>query len=156
MMSVQYGGFWRRVMAISIDQLILNFIYLLLFLVELLLPSSPYADRPDVPAGIWGYINGEYLLGHFIIFSLVGMGYFTYFHGATGQTPGKMLLRIKVVRENGKDITYGTALLRWLGYIISGLFFNLGFLWVAFDCKKQGWHDKIAGTVVEHIDDYDL
>ncbi|PIP08224.1 MAG: hypothetical protein COX51_04865, partial [Syntrophobacteraceae bacterium CG23_combo_of_CG06-09_8_20_14_all_50_8] len=45
-------------------------------------------------------------------------------------------------------MTYGIAFLRWIGYFISALPLYIGFLWVAFDGKKQGWHDKLAGTVV--------
>ena len=40
------------------------------------------------------------------------------------------------------------AFLRWIGYMLSSLPLNLGFLWVAFDARKQGFHDKLAGTVV--------
>jgi uncharacterized RDD family membrane protein YckC len=40
------------------------------------------------------------------------------------------------------------AFLRWVGYIISAAGICLGFIWIIFDRKKQGWHDKIAGTVV--------
>ena len=45
-------------------------------------------------------------------------------------------------------MTFGLAFLRWVGYILSGIFLYLGFLWIAWDGRKQGWHDKIAGTVV--------
>jgi len=42
----------------------------------------------------------------------------------------------------------GQLIVRYVGYFISSLFLCLGFLWIAFDARKQGWHDKIAGTVV--------
>jgi uncharacterized RDD family membrane protein YckC len=73
--------------------------------------------------------------------------YFTYFHGTTGRTPGKMLLGLQVVSADGTMITFGTAFLRTVGYFISFIYL-LGFIWAAFDKRKQGWHDKIAGTVV--------
>lgn len=64
-------------------------------------------------------------------------------------TPGKLLLDCEIVNaKDGKPITFQQALLRYLGYFISSLVFGLGFLWVLWDKRKQGWHDKIAGTVV--------
>ena len=65
-----------------------------------------------------------------------------------GRTPGKMAIKVKVVKTDGSPITFGTAILRWIGYIISGLPLGLGFFWIAWDSQKQGWHDKIAGTYV--------
>lgn len=74
--------------------------------------------------------------------------YFTCFVAVTGQTPGKMVLGLKVVPVERGIMTFGMAFLRWVGYIVSSFFFYLGFVWIAFDPRKQGWHDKIAGTVV--------
>jgi len=45
-------------------------------------------------------------------------------------------------------MSYGIAFLRWVSYFISALPLYIGFVWAAFDGKKQAWHDKIAGTVV--------
>jgi uncharacterized RDD family membrane protein YckC len=85
-----------------------------------------------------------------LLYSVIMFAYFTYFHGATGRTPGKMLLGLQVVSADGVPISFGTAFLRTVGYLISSLLFTfpLGFIWAAFDKRKQGWHDKIAGTVV--------
>lgn len=49
---------------------------------------------------------------------------------------------------DGKKIDVVRGLLRYVGYIISAIPFLLGFIWAAFDSRKQGWHDKIAATVV--------
>ena len=76
------------------------------------------------------------------------MFYFTLFHGFGGQTPGKKLLGLRVVQSSGKPMTPGLAFLRWVGYIISQIPLCLGFIWIAFDGRKQGWHDKIAATCV--------
>ena len=67
-----------------------------------------------------------------------------------------MLFCLQVVSADGTPISFGIAFLRAVGYLVSGALFNLGFIWVAFDKRKQGWHDKIAGTVViikEHQND---
>ena len=47
-----------------------------------------------------------------------------------------------------QPISWGKAILRYIGYIISGLVLLIGFIWIAFDARRQGWHDKIAGTYV--------
>lgn len=64
-------------------------------------------------------------------------------------TPGKMLLSAKIVdAKTGKTPTTGQFILRYFAYILSIIPLCLGFIWVAFDSKKQGWHDKLARTVV--------
>ena len=65
-----------------------------------------------------------------------------------GQTLGKMMLRLRVVKKRGGRITVLDALLRNVfGYMVSQIFL-LGYLWALFDGEKQTWHDKMAGTVV--------
>jgi uncharacterized RDD family membrane protein YckC len=64
-------------------------------------------------------------------------------------TPGKMALSLRVVdATTGNTLTVGQSIGRYLGYFVSTIPFGLGLVWVAFDPKKQGWHDKLAGTVV--------
>jgi uncharacterized RDD family membrane protein YckC len=81
-----------------------------------------------------------------VLFS--GVIYFTIFVGSCGQTPGKMLFRLKVVRVDGQEITYGKALLRSLCWILSLLLFGLGFLMIAWTRHKRAIHDMLAGTSV--------
>ena len=50
--------------------------------------------------------------------------------------------------RTGGRLSLGQSVLRYFGYFVSTIPFGLGLLWVAFDPKKQAWHDKIAGTVV--------
>ncbi len=71
---------------------------------------------------------------------------------ASGATVGKKVFGLKVVTEKGNPPGWGRAFLRMgPGYAISNLFLGLGFIWVALDAQKQGWHDKIAGTFVVRI-----
>jgi uncharacterized RDD family membrane protein YckC len=64
-------------------------------------------------------------------------------------TPGKMLVRAKIVdADTGAPPSLGQCIGRYLGYFVSIFAFFLGFLWIAFDPRKQGFHDKLAGTVV--------
>ena len=50
--------------------------------------------------------------------------------------------------KTGNPPTFGQSVIRYLGYYVSTIAFGLGLIWVAFDARKQGWHDKMAGTVV--------
>jgi uncharacterized RDD family membrane protein YckC len=65
-----------------------------------------------------------------------------------GTSVGGVVLGLKVAREDGKQVTFAVALVRALAAAFSIIMCFLGFLWIAWDPYKQGWHDKIAGTVV--------
>jgi len=68
---------------------------------------------------------------------------------ARGTTPGKHVLGMKVVKENGQPAGFGTMLFReWIGKLISGLLFSLGYIWILLDKDRQGWQDKLASTYV--------
>ena len=80
---------------------------------------------------------------------IVPLAYFPYFWTKTGQTPGMKLMGIKVVRDkDGGPVTTGQAILRLIGYWVSGLVFYLGYIWIFVDKRKRGWMDLIAGTIV--------
>lgn len=79
---------------------------------------------------------------------LLGLGYFWFFLAFNaGQTPGKMLMNVRVIKTDGSPIRHSDAVLRYLGYILNDLCFS-GWLWALFDNHTQGWHDKIACTYV--------
>ncbi|MDX1809702.1 MAG: RDD family protein [Sulfurospirillaceae bacterium] len=66
-----------------------------------------------------------------------------------GGTPGKLIMKMYVVDENtGEYLTATQSFIRYIGYFVSTICAFMGFIWIAFDDKKQAWHDKIAGTVV--------
>ena len=70
-------------------------------------------------------------------------------------TPGKLLLGCQVVdAKTFQPVTLGQAVLRYVGYVISLLPVGLGFFWIAWDKRKQGFHDKIANTVVIREDEF--
>jgi uncharacterized RDD family membrane protein YckC len=83
--------------------------------------------------------------------TLLVIGYFTFFWTLVGFTPGKAILGLKILRKNGAKISFGRSVLRFFSYWISAIPLFLGFLWVLWDPKRQGWHDKIAGTQVFYI-----
>lgn len=66
-----------------------------------------------------------------------------------GATPGKMLVRVRIAdaKTLGRP-TRKQFLLRLVGYFLAVLPLTLGILWISFDKRRQGWHDKVAGTVV--------
>ena len=144
-----FGGFWRRSMAFFIDKAILFFISLLILFVGLLALwiGFPARYRDILPGGL-AQLSITFLIAYIFMAALLHMLYFTYFHGTNGQTPGKMILGLQVVQSTGEEMTLGIAFLRWVGYFASTVLFYIGFLWIAVDGKKQGWHDKIAGTLV--------
>jgi hypothetical protein len=65
---------------------------------------------------------------------------------------GKMAVGIKIVGPDGQPPSLVKAVLRYIGYFVSGVALSLGFLWVAFDRKRQGWHDKLANTYTVYSD----
>jgi uncharacterized RDD family membrane protein YckC len=141
-MIIHYGGFWRRFAAIAIDMIILD-----LFTAILALIGNVLVPLDD--GFTWAVVIPYYGMA-----VLINAVYFIYFHGTTGQTPGKKLLGLRVVQADGEPMTLGIAFLRWVGYIISKIPLLLGFIWAAFDDRKQGWHDKIAGTCVVRTTGY--
>ncbi len=76
-------------------------------------------------------------------------GYFVLFTGIKGQTPGKWVAGIIVVDRDGRTPGAGVAIPReMVGKFISTAALGFGLIWLVFDGKHQGWHDKIAGTFV--------
>jgi len=160
----QYVGFWPRFLAFLVDSLVVSVVLAPLMIalygagyfdklnaeMAALLASSgdPSADalriletltRPDSAIMALGDIRVQ--IGFAVTIIL-----FWRFRGAT---PGKMLVKARIVTADGL-VQPSTARLigRFLAYFVSIFGFCLGFLWIAFDRRKQGWHDKIAGTVV--------
>ena len=75
--------------------------------------------------------------------------YFTLFTGWRGQTPGKMLVGIRVVDAAGEDPGLRRAFMREVvGKFLSSTALYVGFLWPIWDAQRQAWHDKIAETWV--------
>ncbi|MDX2136829.1 MAG: RDD family protein [Chloroflexota bacterium] len=86
-----------------------------------------------------------------LVLSLIVLtGYHVYFLTTqNGQTPGKRLVNIRIVKKDGSKLTAADAFLRnVVGYLISNLIFWLGFVWIMVDKDRQGWHDKMVNTIV--------
>jgi uncharacterized RDD family membrane protein YckC len=68
-----------------------------------------------------------------------------------GATIGDIIFGLKVVRADGGQTEWVTVIVRALACFFSIVVCGLGFIWIAFDREKQGWHDKIAGTLVVRL-----
>jgi len=91
--------------------------------------------------GICGVVVGRFT-------PIVALAYFSAMWAWKGTTIGGIVLGLKVVRFDGQPLTFPVALIRGLAAAFSIVVLFLGILWIAWDPEKQGWHDKIAGTVV--------
>jgi len=84
----------------------------------------------------------------YLVSFTISIGYFVYYWGM-GSTRGMRFFRLAVVdAQTGRPIGFGRAGMRYLGYVASVIPCYIGLIWAAFDPKKQGWHDKIANSVV--------
>lgn len=151
--KVNYAGAGRRLVASIVDGLILGVI-----LIPFNMVISAYTNNVSDPGGLYAQgVNSDYSATNVgftylltLLMVVIQLAYYIYFIGSKGQTPGKMALGVKVVRKDGVlKIGYGKAFMREVvGKFISSLVFGLGYLWILWDKEKQGWHDKIANTVV--------
>lgn len=131
----EYAGFWIRVLASIIDSLVMMVVLVPLLVV---LQMLGFANLESTEFS-WLDIAVQILSAVFYI------GCWVKFAG----TPGKRILKLKILdADTGEHLTTGKAIVRYIGYIISAIVLLLGLIWVAFDKKKQGWHDKMANSVV--------
>lgn len=84
-----------------------------------------------------------------ILSFLIGLAYYWYFWTRQeGRTPGKQVMRLKVIKVDGTPISDSDAIVRYFGYLINSAVILLGWLWILVDAEHQGWHDKLAKTYV--------
>lgn len=134
---IEYMGFWPRAGATLIDTVIVT---LIIAPPLYLLYGPEYFSSSST--GIAG--TGDLLISY--VFPAVAVILFWRFKSAT---PGKMLIHARIVDAQSFSRPSTKQLIgRYLGYFVSTIPLFLGLIWVAFDRRKQGWHDKLAGTVV--------
>ncbi|MBI3358924.1 MAG: RDD family protein [Nitrospirae bacterium] len=133
------AGFVRRTLAFVIDFSLLGFLWCILALFGF---SGLYLSKGELP-------STAALIAPFVsIWFVLFIGYFTFFHSHSGQTPAKRLIRIKVVDKEGNLLFHWAALFRSLLSLFSLLFFSVGFLFAMFGKKKQGLHDMLVRSYV--------
>ncbi len=134
----QYGGFWIRFVAVVIDGLIMLVVSLF---------YTPFINMaaydPHDPVRVFiaiGILSG-------IGIALRGI-YETLFVGRFGATPGKMVCHLKVVRPDGRLLSYQRSLCRYLAKLLNDFTFMIGYIIAAFDDEKQALHDRLCDTRV--------
>jgi len=136
MHSQEYAGFWIRLGALLIDSVII-------FIVIVIPLSWIYGDAywlsDQWVQGFWDLVLGR------VVPIVATIWFWLRFYA----TPGKMATKLKIVdARTGNKLTLSQAVIRYFAYIVSIVPLGLGFIWIGIDEKKQGWHDKLAGSVV--------
>jgi uncharacterized RDD family membrane protein YckC len=140
----EYVGFWKRLLAFIIDTVIVMAVTVpLLWAVY---GRAHFARTEPGFAGFWDVVIQ-------VVLPAIAVILFWRYRGAT---PGKMLVSARIVDAvtHGAPST-GKLIGRYFAYLVSIIPVFLGFLWIAFDKRKQGWHDKLSGTVVINVEDED-
>lgn len=144
-----YAGFWRRFIAYFIDNLILSIpsaIVAMIFGIGAVL-SSGLDENFISPTAIAALILTAIWIG--ILVYIIQIVYYAGFESSKYQaTPGKLALGVIVTDMDGGRISFGRALGRNVGKLLSGLLLNIGFLMAAFTRQKQALHDMLADCLV--------
>ena len=132
----EYAGFWIRTGAAIIDTILM---LIIIFPVITAIYGMEYWSKESFTKGFWDVIL------NYILPAIAVILFWSY----KSATPGKMVTKLIIVdaKTGGKPST-GQFVGRYLGYYVSTIPLFLGIIWVGIDKRKQGWHDKLAGTVV--------
>ena len=152
-----YAGFTIRFFASIIDTMLSSVLLLpFAYLYRFIFPAQTVAINQqlmgiDQQAVQYGQIL-ELLwlsLPSFLVQTILLTAVVLIFWFTRSATPGKMLLSLKIIDANTlAQPQPWQMVVRYFGYIIAFLPLGMGFVWIQYDKKKQGWHDKIASTVV--------
>lgn len=136
MNDLEYAGFWIRTGAAIIDSILIAIIILPILTA---IYGTDYWLGDSFILGFWDVIL------NYILPAIAVIIFWVY----KSATPGKMATKLEIVdaKTGGKPST-GQLIGRYLGYYVSMLPLFMGIIWVGIDKRKQGWHDKLAGTVV--------
>ena len=138
--AFQIAKLYLRIFAALIDGFILIIIYFITAIITGILLHL---------VGISVNSLGTYFPHVFVL--LVTAVYYTWLIGRHGQTLGKLILGIRVVLLDDSKPGYGHAFLRWVGYVINGITFGLGYLVALFNSRRRGLHDFMVGTKVVSV-----
>lgn len=133
--EIKYAGFWSRFAASVIDSIWLyGIIYTILWF---LLGSDIFSLVRDYTLT---QLTFEWIIPLIVVLA---------FWSIKSATPGKMLFKMKIVDANTHEkVSLSRLFVRYIAYFVPILSLGFGFLCIVWDKKKQGWHDKIANTVV--------
>lgn len=134
--ELEYVGFWPRVGASLIDSVIVVLITAPLLTAVY---GMAYWDSEALYAGTADLLINFGVPAAFVLALWIKMS----------ATPGKKVIGAMIVdARTGEKPGTGQFVIRYIGYFVAGIPLVLGIIWVGFDARKQGWHDKLAGTVV--------
>jgi uncharacterized RDD family membrane protein YckC len=140
----RYAGFVTRLLAFMTDRAIVSIVVLVIAWIVQWLVNAFRINLLFFNQGKQLSVSVAVTAG---IYLLLSVGYDISFWMLAGQTPAKRLMGVRVVRTDGKRLRFGNALRREIGYALSAILF-LGFFWILLDNRRQGFHDKLAGTMV--------
>lgn len=146
--TVEYGGFWIRGLARIVDSIVLWVVNVILMipLMGLMSIAVPFDESGDPSA------TGCILMAAIWILQLgVMAAYEIVFLKLKGATPGKMICRVKVIQSDGKDLSWGRAVGRFFGNMLTGMTFFIGYILAAFDSEKRALHDMLCNTRVVKV-----
>ena len=145
----EYAGFGRRLLAYIVD---FGILFLFGLIIPMLFgqqhPASTFFNLKTIEELQTVGANSGSNFTTMIMF-FFGLVYTLIFWvNYDGATPGKRIMGIKIIKDDRSKLTYSAAFIRYVGMLISAFFFYLGYFWMIWDKKKQGWHDKMAKTYV--------
>ncbi len=147
----RYAGFFSRAAAFAIDRaIIFSIAFVIIVVIQYFLDLfmiEQWFTSHDEDATTRAILT--VLLSSAGINLVVSIFYNIGYWMLSGQTPGKRMLGVRVIRVDGERLHFRNALWRQVGYWISSILF-LGFLWILIDNKRQGFHDKLGGTIVTY------
>tara|TARA_R100000306_G_C4282800_1_gene95983 strand:+ start:83 stop:553 length:471 start_codon:yes stop_codon:yes gene_type:complete len=136
MSTPNYAGFWIRFVAFIIDSLLITAVIVPVILI--------FYEPQQLSDSEFTYSPGNFFL-NYVLPAVAFITFWIY----KSSDPGKMVFGIRIIDEKtGGKPSNGQMIGRYFGYYVSGILLALGFIWIAFDKRKQGWHDKLAGTLV--------
>lgn len=152
---VRLAGFFSRLVAFSLDLVFISLVNLVVVAAANLIISffslNNFQTYPTIQAGLNIIVTNVTWLTA-IFNALFGFLYFIFFWVLSGYTPGQGMLGLRVICTDGQPhLSLGRAVLRLIGFWIAALPLFLGFIWILFDNRRQGWHDKIARTYVIYM-----
>ncbi|MEW6701806.1 MAG: RDD family protein [Bacteroidota bacterium] len=163
---VIYAGFWKRFVSYILDQLIIGFARIVIFVpIWLFVLMGYFAEHnynfeEDYTNVSLNYFNNEFsaamislLIFVVIVFCLINVIadwlYYALMESSKKQaTLGKMIMAIKVTDLSGNKVTFGRATGRYFGKILSGMLLGIGYIMAGFTKKKQALHDILSNCLV--------
>jgi len=138
------AGFGIRFLAYILDSLILSLLCVVVMIPAFLAVKALSQEAP----GLALLVN----LTASVFVLVLSTAYIVVFWAKSGATPGKKILQLKIIREDGiEPLGYGKAFLRLLGYAVNNFTMCIGYLVILFNDEKKGLHDMIAGTRVVRL-----